>query len=214
MAAPATTDSTLELGVRKAMRDRQAAPVNSPAGGSAIARKPIRRGSAFEGFSSLFDGTGNAGATVPQTVQTKCVLDYDLVRLCQDYGDKPHKGDALGTLPELWPFDMLKRPLKEHAQEFVRQIGSKGYQPLTNVEAFQIYGPYMEKIGSEPPVWYTPEEGNHLIPPHQRLKAVRVFGYRSDEFTWHKGAAFLIVGRFTRHARYGHVSEETGRIIV
>ena len=166
------------------------------------------RGSAFEGFAALYDGTGNSDATIVETVATKCVLDYELVQLVHNHGGKPFKSVPLGKLPELWPFDLLKRPLLEHAEEFVRQIGVQGFQSLTNVHQFLVSGPFSEKVG-EMRSW-TPEAGNHLI-PHPRT-AERVWGYRGDEFDWHKGCAFLITGQFTRHARHGHIDEQTGMV--
>ena len=170
------------------------------------------KGSALDGFAALYDGTGNSAATILETVTTKCVLEYELVRLCQVKGDRPHKGTPLGRFPELWPFDLLKRPLVEHAQEFVRQIAGQGFSPLTTVDQFQVWGPYTEKVG-EPHDWI-PEEGNHLIPRHERKTATTAWGYRGDELNVEKGCAFLIQGKFTRAARHGHISEETGRILV
>ena len=168
------------------------------------------RGSALQGFAALYDGTGNSSATIFETVATKCVLDYELVQTVQNHGGRPLKSEPLGKLPELWPFDLLKRPLLEHAEEFVRQIGKQGFEPLTNVHQFLVSGPFSEKIG-EPRQW-TPEAGNHLI-PHPR-QAERVWGYRGDEFDWHKGCAFLISGVFSRNARHGFVDEQTGKVIV
>lgn|SRR3990167_2069518 len=162
------------------------------------------KGSAFEGFTALYDGTGNSDATVLETVATKCVLDYELVQCVHQAGGKPSRGEPLGKLPELWPFDALKRALRAHAAEFVEQIRAQGFQPLTNIEQFSVWGPFSEKVG-EPREW-TPEAGNHLI-PHPRT-ASRVWGYQGDEFNWHTGCAFFIQGRFTRHARHGHVSDE------
>jgi len=168
------------------------------------------KGSAFEGFAALYDGTGNSDLTVVETVGTKCVLDYELVQAVHNAGGRPFKSEPLGKLSELWPFDALKRPLLKHAEEFVRQIGTQGFQPLSNVHQFLVSGPFSEKVG-EMQQW-TPEAGNHLI-PHPR-QAQTVWGYRGDEFDWHKGCAFLITGRFTRHARYGHVDEWTGMVFV
>lgn len=96
------------------------------------------RGTALDGFAALYDGTGNSTAVVPETVQTKVTVDYELVKACQSAGDRPHRGDPLGTFPELWPFDGLKRPLIEHAQEFVRQLKTHGFEPLTDVYAFRV----------------------------------------------------------------------------
>mgnify|MGYP001606223412 FL=1 len=170
------------------------------------------KGSAAEGFQALYDGTGNSDAAICQKVHTKVTVDEELVRLCHLHGEKPYRGRRLGRLPELWPFEMLKRPLIEHAHKFVRQIGAQGFKPVTSVYEFQVWGPYTEKVGEIQS--YVPEEGNHLIPPAQRRKAVRVWGYQGDEVRWDKGAAFLIVGEFTRAAKYGQVSEEEGKIIL
>ena len=171
---------------------------------------PRDKGTAFDGFSVLFDGTGNSDATVMETIATKCVLGYDLVAAVHNAGGKPYKGVPLGTLPELWPFDALKRPLVEQAREFVRQIGGQGFAALTNVEQFKVWGPFTEKVGN--PHEWTPEEGNPLI-PHPR-QAERVWGYQGDEFNWERGCAFFIQGQFTRHARHGFVENQTGKVIV
>ena len=166
--------------------------------------------SRFAGAAILFDGSGNAEATVAETITTKIVLDHDLVQAVHDAGGRPCKAEPLGLLPELWPFDALKRPLLEHAKEFVRQVGGHGYQSLTNVEQFLVWGPYSEKVGDIAP--WVPEEGNHLITNPRT--AQRVWGYQGDEFNWERGCAFLIQGTFTRHARHGHVDADTGRIYV
>ena len=170
------------------------------------------RGSALDGFQALYDGTGNAAAVVPQRVHTKVTVDEALVRRCQEKGDKPHQGTALGRLPELWPFDILKRPLLAHAELFRSQLRQIGYEPLTSIYEFQVWGPYMEKVGDLKT--YRPEEGNHLIPKWAQRTAHQVWGYAGDEFNWEKGCAFIIVGEFTRAAKYGNVSEETGGIAV
>jgi len=170
------------------------------------------RGSALEGFNVLYDGAGYGSMVVAEKVQTKCVLDYELVRQCQLHGDKPHKGDPLGKLPELWPFDMLKRPLLEHARLFVSQIASQGFVPMTDVYAFKVWGPFTEKVG-EVRTW-TPEEGNHTIPKHEQRQAVRAWGYQGDEFDFEKGCAFIVQGEFTRNTKHGHIDEQTGRVYV
>lgn len=170
------------------------------------------KGSAFDGFTALYDGSGNADETLGLSVQTKVVLDYELAQLCQEHGDRPHRGTPLGRMPELWPFDMLKRPLVEHAQEFTRQVKTQGYQPLTDVYSFRVWGPYMEKVAGL--AEYEPEKGNHVIPKHLQRKAQKVWGYRGDEFNWNKGVAFIIAGSFERAAKHGHVAEETGVIVL
>ena len=165
------------------------------------------RGSALDGFNALYDGTGNADAMVSESVTTKCVIDYELVRLCQSHGWRPSKGRSLGLLAELWPFDMLKRPLIAHANEFVSQIGTQGFKPLSSVYSFKLWGPYTEKVSPTVRYW-TPEEGNHLIPKHLQRKAVIVQGYRGDEFNFEKGCAFLIQGTFIKAAKDGHIGDE------
>lgn len=168
-----------------------------------------RKSPAIEPPFVLYDGTGNSDATVKETVGTKCVLPYELVQRVHDAGGRPYKAVPLGTLPELWPFDALKRPLIAQAREFVRQISGQGFRPLTNVEQFLVWGPYSEKVGDMRE--WVPEAGNHLIANPRT--AQQVWGYQGDEFNWHMGCAFMIQGTFTRHARHGHVADD-GRIIV
>ena len=95
----------------------------------------------------------------------------------------------------------------------MRQIKTHGYEVGGSPHSFKASGPYTEKVSREPVFW-TPEDGNPLIPKHARQQAIRVQGYRGDEFDWSKGAAFLIQGTFTRKASRGLVSEETGVIFV
>ena len=166
----------------------------------------MKKGSAYDGFAALFDATGNSNVVIKQGITTKAVVEYELVRLCQEFGDRPHRGDPLGLFPELWPFDMLKRPLLEHAREFVRQIALTGVAVIGDVDEFKVWGPYTEKVGDVRE--WTPEAGNHTIPKHQQRKAVRAFGYRGDEFNFDKGCAFLIQGQFTRSTKHGEISDE------
>ena len=168
------------------------------------------KGSALEGFSALYDGTGNADLTILESITTRCTLEYELVELCQRHGGRVSRGKPIGLLPELWPHDLMKRALIEHAEEFARQIKGQGFEPQSGVYAFKLWGPYTEKVG-QPREW-VPEEGNPLI--SQPRKAQQVFGYRGNEFDWNKGATFLIQGNFTRAAKHGHVSEENGVIWV
>lgn len=165
--------------------------------------------SAWQGRNFHYDGTGNADAVVVQKVHTKVTVDYDLVRQCQLAGDKPHKGTPVGTLPELYPFDMLKRPLLGHVEEFVSQIGTKGYYPVGSIYSFEVWGPYTEKVG-EMRDW-VPEAGNHLI--SNPRSASKVWGIRSDELDWSMGATFIIVGEFSRAAKHGQQNER-GEILV
>ena len=95
---------------------------------------------------------------------------------------------------------------------FFPELGETACEPLTSIYEFQVWGPYMEKVGE--PKTYLPEEGNHLIPTWAQRKAHRVWGYAGDEFNWEKGCAFIIVGEFTRAAKHGSVSEETGGMAV
>lgn len=170
------------------------------------------KGSALDGFFSHYDGTGNSDAVVIERVHTKLTLDDELVQVCHRHGDKPHRGTALGQLPELWPFDMLKRPLIAQAETFVEQIGGQGYIPATSIYEFEIWGPYMEKV-SEPTQW-VPEADNPLIPDWAKKKAHKAWGYQGNELRFDKGCTFIIVGQFFRAAKHGHISEETGGILV
>lgn len=167
------------------------------------------KGTAREGFFAHYDGTGNSEATICESVTTKCVLEYDLVQLVQDHGGKPLNGPPLGRLPELWPFDLLKDELLKHAEEFIRQIKTQGFNPLTSKYEFQVWGPYSEKVGAVRE--WTPEAGN---PFAEQREALQVWSYQGDEFDWSKGCAFLIKGNFTRYAGLGQVDEETGVLLV
>lgn len=167
-------------------------------------------GSALDGFVALYDASGNADAVVPMTVATKCLLDWDLLELCQRHGARPNRGDPLGTLPELWPFDMVKGQLLNQAREFRSQIGKKGYEALTDVYAFNVWGPYMEKVGEIRP--WVPEADNPFVA--EKRTAQRVWGYEGDEFNFDKGCVYQIVGKFLRRASEGHIGEEDGVIYV
>lgn len=172
----------------------------------------MKKGSALEGFSVLYDGTGNSDATVASKVTCHAVIDAELVQLVQRYGFKAHRGTPLGKLPELWPFDLIRRPLLAEAQRFIDQIATQGYVAMSGPHAFRLWGPYTEKVGA-PQTW-TPEAGNDFIPKHEQREAVKAFGYRGDEFDFRKGCAFLIQGEFTRKANLGHVDETTGVLLV
>lgn len=170
------------------------------------------RGTALEGFFALYDGSGNSETTIRETVTTKCVLEFEQVQLVHNHGGKPYRGIPLGTLPELWPFDLLKRPLLDHAREFIKQVKTHGFHPLTSEYEFKVWGPFSEKVG-EIKEW-VPEADNPFIPEAHKQKATSTWLYRGDEFNWERGCAFLIKGDFTRYAGTGHVDEQTGVIIV
>lgn len=175
------------------------------------------RGSAYEGFAALYDGTGNRDVIVAQGISTRVTLEYELVRQWQDACRKAHRattlrGTPLGRLPELWPFDLLKRPLVEQAGEFVRQIAFQHYYPTKSIYEFEVWGPYAEKVG-EPHDW-TPEEDNPFIPNHEKRVATTAWLYQGDESPIRLGCAFFIRGVFTREARHGHVDEAKGLIVV
>lgn len=172
----------------------------------------MSKGSAFDGFNVLYDGTGNSDATVATRIVCHATVDAELVELVQRYGFKAHRGTPLGRLPELWPFDLIKRPLIAEAQRFIDQIKTQGYSALSGPHSFQVWGPYTEKVGE--PVDFYPEAGNHLIPKHEQQVATRAFGYKGDEFDFRKGCAFLIRGEFTKKASLGRVDEQTGVILV
>lgn len=175
------------------------------------------RGSALEGFSALYDGTGNADATVSSTITCKAKAEYELVRDWQTAmratGRNPKlRGKPLGLLPDLYPFDMLKRPLVNEANEFVRQIGLQHWSPLTSIYEFKVWGPYAEKVG-ESHDW-VPEADNPFIPEHEKQVATTAWLYGGSELPIALGCAFFIEGVFIRSAQHGHVDEERGIIVV
>ncbi len=149
---------------------------------------------------------------VVQRVSCHVTVEYELVRKYQMAGGGTHRGTPLGKMPQLWPFDLLRRPLVAEAEEFVRQIGTHGYEPRTSIYEFKVWGPYTEKVG-EPSDW-KPEEGNHMIPKHQQRTAAKVWGYREDELSVELGCAFFVQGEFSIPASRGHVEEERGVLIV
>lgn len=171
-----------------------------------------KTGSGLDGFAALYDGTGNSDVTIGETVTTKCVLPYDLVQRVQDAGVRPLDGKPIGSISALWPMSMLREKLLQHVAVFVSQIQKHHYEPLDRDGQFLVWGPYTEKVG--PLAEYTPEAGNDFIPDYAKRKAERVWTYQGDEIDWSKGCAFLIRGRFTRHARYGTVDEQTGVLVV
>jgi hypothetical protein len=175
------------------------------------------RGTALEGFAALYDGTGNADAVIAQTITCRVTLEYELVRTWQDAMRAAHRspklhGMPLGLLPDLWPFDALRRPLMEQATEFVRQIGLQHYEPTQPVTAFEVWGPYSEKVGT--PRDFVPEEDNPFIPKSERKTATTAWLYGGNESPIHFGCAFLIQSEFTRKARYGHETDREGVIVV
>ena len=175
------------------------------------------RGSALEGFFALYDGTGNPGIHVASPITCKVKTQYELVKKWQIAMRSIHRsptlrGNPLGKLPELYPFDLLKRPLVEEATEFVRQIGTHHWEPTTSLYEFEVWGPYTEKVG-EAHDWI-PEEDNQFIPKHDRRVATTAWGYSGNELPIRFGCVFMIRGLFQRASRYGHVDEQTGVIIV
>src|SRR3990167_8197815 len=96
------------------------------------------RGSALEGFFAVYDGTGNADVTIASEITCKANVSYELVKqwqiaMRQARRDPTLRGKPLGRLPELYPFDLLKRPLVAEAHEFVRQIGFHHWEPVASV---------------------------------------------------------------------------------
>ena len=170
------------------------------------------KGSSRDGFTALYDSTGNSASTVQQDICCHAVVEYELVRKCQVAGMKPSKGTPLGKLPELWPFDVIKRQLMAEAYRFVSQIATQGYIPESPVYSFRLWGPYTEKVGT--PRDWTPEADNPFIPVGEKRKVTTAWGYQGDELNIEKGCAFLIQGSFLRKASLGRVEEETGVLIV
>ena len=173
----------------------------------------MQKGSSLEGFNVLYDGTGNSDATIATKITCHALIDSELVELVQRYGFGTKKDIPLGKLPELWPFDLIKRPLITEAQRFIDQVATQGYIAQTGPYAFRLWGPYMEKVGT--PQDWTPEAGNDFISKQaQQRKATRVFGYQGNEFNLSKGCAFLIQGEFTKKGSLGKVDEQTGVVLV
>lgn len=172
----------------------------------------MQRGSALEGFAALYDGTGNESAVVPCRISCRVTVEYELVRLFQARGGGVCRGKPLGRLPELWPFDLLKRPLVEEAQEFVRQVGLQGWRPLTPATFFEVWGPFTEKVGT--PHDWVPEADNPFIPDHEKQVATTAWLYAGHELRVDKGCAFFIRGEFARKATLGSIDEERGLILV
>jgi hypothetical protein len=173
------------------------------------------RGTALEGFAALYDGTGNADAVVAQTITCRVTLEYELVRTWQDAMRAAHRstalrGKPLGLLPDLWPFDALRRPLMEQASEFVRQLGLQHYEPTQHITSFEVWGPYSEKVGT--PRDWVPEADNPFI--QDKKVATTAWLYGGNESPIHLGCAFLIRSEFTRKAKYGHETDKEGIIVV
>ena len=175
------------------------------------------RGSALEGFNAVYDGTGNADAWVSSTIKCRVNVGYELVRTWQTAMRATRRnpklqGKPLGLLPELYPFDQLKRPLVDEANEFVRQIGLHHWEPLTSIYAFKVWGPYAEKVGVSHD--WVPEADNPFIPEHEKQVATTAWLYGGNESPIVHGCAFFLVGEFVRAAQYGHIDEGRGLILV
>lgn len=175
------------------------------------------RGTALEGFFAHYDGTGNASETIASEIKCRVTLEYELVKKWQIAMHKANRdpklrGRPLGLLPELYPFDLLKRPLLEQANEFVRQIGTHHWSPIGGVYEFKVWGPFPEKVGQS--FDFKPEADNPFIPEHEKKVASTAWLYSGSELPIRFGCAFFIVGTFTREAKYGHVDEQRGLIVV
>lgn len=175
------------------------------------------RGSALDGFYALYDGTGNRDRVIAQPISCHVTLEYELVRKWQmaqraSQRSPTLRGQPLGLMPELYPFDMLKRPLLEEARLFVRAMALQHYEPLTDISAFEVWGPYTEKVGAVRD--WTPEADNQLIPDHAKKTAWSAWLHSEGESNIRLGCAFFIRAQFTRQGKYGHVDEERGVIVV
>ena len=173
------------------------------------------RGTALEGFSALYDGTGNADAVIAQHVQCKVVLEYEMVRDWQTAmraaGRSPTlRGKPLGLLPPVYPLDAIKAPLMREASEFVYQIGLQGFESTQHITSFEVWGPYSEKVGT--PRDWVPEEGNDFI--KEKKTATTAWLYGGNESPIHLGCAFFLRAKFTRKASYGHETDKEGIIVV
>ncbi len=175
------------------------------------------KGTALDGFFAHLDAPGMRDVVVDQDITTNVSVEYELVKKWQiaqrNAGRDPKvKGVPLGLMPELYPFDLVKRPLVEQANEFVRQIALKGYSPTTDIYSFEVWGPYTEKVGAYRE--FVPEADNQFIPVSEKKTAMATWLYGGDETRIDMGCVFRLKGLFTRKANLGYVEEKTGVLIV
>lgn len=177
------------------------------------------RGTAYDGFFALYDGTGNRDQYVAQRLRMKAVIPQELSDMYQNAqaGEKRPatvRGVPLGRMPEL-PHDclLLKRPLVECASESVRQMALQGYELLGDETQIEVWGPYMNKT-PDPYREFQPEADNPFIPKSLKRTAQTTRLWGSNEVIKQEYVVFLLVGNFVRSAKHGHVDEETGVILV
>ena len=159
----------------------------------------------------------------PVSLACKIKVDPELVLLCQEHGDRPHKGTRIGRMKELWPFESLKRHLLEQTKLFVKHMRSQGNDPLQSETEMEAWGPFREKADVSNSRLVNIEEGNPFFPDGRWVAANRgamVATKGPQELTrekilssdWERGAIFLVRGRFV--ATGGHREESTGTLIV
>ena len=177
------------------------------------------RGTAYDGFYALYDGTGNRDKWVPQRLLMKAVIPHELVVMYQNAQANENrltmcKGLPLGRMPEL-PHEcaLLKRPLIECAEESLRQMALQGYELLGDITQVEVWGPYMIKTPASP-MEFTPEADNPFIPTAEKKQAWNTKIWGVNEVVEQEYDQFLLKGTFIRSAKHGHVEEETGKIIV
>src|SRR3989304_5448448 len=81
----------------------------------------------------------------PATLTAKFPLDPELVMRCQRAGSGVYRGTRVGQLPELYPYDALKRQVVGQAKTFLRHMRSQGYEPTQAETELELWGPYRER---------------------------------------------------------------------
>jgi hypothetical protein len=174
--------------------------------------------------TSKIDGNTTA---VHHPVYRTCIVrvDRDLVLRCQRAGAKPYRGITLGSLPDLYPHDALKRAMLPQAKEFLRHMKGRGLEPKVTEYTLELWGPYRDRLNfadaASPMI--NIEEGNPFFPNGRWVSAARSAGPAqkgplelSEELLDHpdmrRGVHMLVRGLFLRH--FGKEEETTGTILV
>lgn len=163
----------------------------------------------------------------PVSLTARFPLDTDLVLTCQRVGGKPYRGTPIGKIPELWPFDALKRIVRNHAKTFIRHMKAQGFEAQQAETEMELWGPYREKLDMRKgDALVNFEEGNPLVPQghwghaatgaweHDGTLGPRQLDPKAmkDHRDWKMGVVFLVRGKFL--ATHGHQEETTGTLVV
>ena|SRR3990167_991312 len=154
----------------------------------------------------------------PVRLSCKFVVEDDLRRACQALGNEStYRGVPVGTISTMHPWGALREIALREAQQFVRHMADQNYDLLGDVTELALWGPYMEKIDHSRSHEFVIQDGSDWEQvvgkkPLERHNAVSGFGYRENEVRFDLGAAYLLHGQFL--ARYGHLEEERGVLIV